>query len=89
MKGSPLEGKKLDLEFPCPWTYTIFGADEDLLRAAAAEVVGAAQHTLEFSNASKTGKYRSFHLVVIVTDDKHRLAIFRELHGHPDVAYVL
>lgn len=89
MKGSPIEGEKLDLEFPCPWTYTIFGADEELLRAAAAEIVGEAQHTLEFSHESKSGKYRSLHLEVTVTDDEHRLRIFRELHEHADVAYVL
>lgn len=88
-RGSPIEGEKLDLRFPCPWTYTIFGPDEVLLREAVAAVVGDARHTLELSRESRTGKYRSMHLEVVVRDDEERLSIFRTLHGHPDVAYVL
>jgi putative lipoic acid-binding regulatory protein len=88
-KKVSFRGEELELEFPCMWAYTVFAVDEDLLRAVVESIVGHAQHTLEFSHESKGGKYRSMHLEVAVRDDAHRLAIFKELHEHAEVAYVL
>jgi putative lipoic acid-binding regulatory protein len=88
-KKASLRGEELELEFPCMWAYTLFATDEDLLRTAVESVVGDIQHTLEASHESKGGKYLSMHLAVTVRDDAHRLAIFKELHEHADVAYVL
>jgi len=87
--GSPLDGQKLELEYPCSWSYTVFGADTNLLERAVREVVGDAAHTLRASQKSKGGKYFSMHLAVTVQDDEQRLTIFRELHEHSDVVYVL
>ncbi len=83
------DARKLDLEFPCPWTYTVFGADQAVLRAAAESVVSGLEHSLRFSHASTEGNYCSMHLEVTVASDDQRLAIFRALHGHPDIHYVL
>lgn len=89
LRGSSLEGKKLDLSFPCPWTYTVFGEDETVLHEVVGGIVGSLEHTLSFSNTSKGGKYRSYELVVVVSSDDERLTIFRRLHEHPDIRYVL
>jgi len=88
-KKVSIDGEELELEFPCVWAYTVFAAEEERLRTAVKSIVGDAQHTLEFSHESKGGRYRSMHLEVRVRDDPHRLAIFKELHEHPAVAYVL
>lgn len=84
----PLRGQKLELEFPCPWTYTVIGEDEPALQSAVASIVGAHEHTLTYSHTSKAGRYRSYQLVVTIPSDEERLRIFRELHGHDDVRYV-
>jgi putative lipoic acid-binding regulatory protein len=89
LAGTPLEGKKLELDYPCAWTYTVIGEDEAVLREVVVGVVGSLEHTLSFSHASKSGKYRSFELVVTVPSDVERLTIFRLLHEHPDIRYVL
>jgi len=79
----------LPLEFPCHWTYTLFGADEAKLRGAVASTVGKLDHTLELSHESKAGRYRSMQLRVLVPDDGRRLSLFQALSEHPDVLYVL
>ncbi len=83
------DGRKLDLEFPCSWSYTIFGADQAVVRAAVESVVSGLEHSLFFSHASTEGNYCSMHLELSVASDDQRLAIFRALHEHPDIHYVL
>ena len=87
--GSPIEGERLTLDFPCPWTYTVIGPDPDRLRTAIEGIVGDADHSITPSHESRHGKYLSLHLEVIVRNDEERLAIFRRLHDHADVAFVL
>ena len=89
LAGSPLEGHELELEFPCAWTYTVIGTDEARVRAVVASTVQDAEYVLNFSHESKNGKYRSLQLEVQVRDDEERLRIFRVLHEHSDIAYVL
>ena len=87
--GPTRDDARPDLTFPCPWTYTVIGSDEARLRAAVHSTVGPIAYRLEFSHSSKTGKYQSFQLEVVVNDDFERLRIFRELNAHPDVSYTL
>jgi putative lipoic acid-binding regulatory protein len=84
--GGPPE---LNLEYPCPWTYTVIGTDEDRVRTAVAGVMGEMAHELRFSHSSKTGKYRSYNLELEVRSEQERLRIYRELHDHSDITYTL
>jgi len=86
--SDPFGGERLDLAFPCPWTYTVIGEDELELRVAVTEIVGSLEHTFSFSHRSRAGKYRSFQLEVNVPSDEERLRIFRELHESDWVVYV-
>jgi uncharacterized protein len=86
---SPLDGQNLDLTYPCPWTYKVFGRDEDSLRTAIAPIVGELEHTIRFSNRSRSGKYVTLELEVTVPSDERRLGIYRELHEHEAVVYLL
>jgi putative lipoic acid-binding regulatory protein len=85
----PLDGKKPVIEYPCAWTYQVIGLDEQELRAAVAEVIGDARHTLESGNSSKGGKYLSLGLEVHVVDEGHRLRIFQLLSAHPAIRFVI
>ncbi len=84
--GSP---ERLELTFPTPWTYTIFGTAEEAVRDAVRSIVTSLEHELTFSNASKTGRFLSFQLVVTVPSDEERLRIFRELREHDAVLHLL
>ena len=86
---SPIEGQELELEFPCRWTYGVVGREEEVLRAAVAEVVGELEHSVRLSRRSSGGKYLSLEVEIVVPSDEVRLDIFRKLHEHEAVVYVL
>jgi len=89
MVSTPFEGRKLELAFPCPWSYTVFGTEERLVRAAVASILPDQAYSLRFSHTSRGGKYCSMHLEIIAESDEQRLGVFHELREHPDVRYVL
>ncbi|MFH2008538.1 MAG: DUF493 domain-containing protein [bacterium] len=80
---------KVELDYPCPWSYKIIGADESQLRALIAGLVGDRAHTASLSNRSRSGKYTSLTLSLTVTDEADRLALFESLSRHPAVKFVL
>jgi putative lipoic acid-binding regulatory protein len=80
--------RKPDIAYPGPWTYRIIGEDEARMRAAVVEVVGVVDYTLELSNQSSGGRYRSLELELVVVDEAHRLAVFDALKNHADIRFV-
>ena len=86
---SSFEGLKPEILYPCNWSYQLIGADEPELRAAVREVIGETQHSVEFGNVSKGGKYRSLQLQVRVENESERLAIFERLSKHPAIRFVI
>lgn len=78
-----------EIDYPCRWAYKVVGTSEDRIRAAVRGVVGKTDHTLEVSNHSRTGKYVSLALEVLVADDQQRVRIGQALHEHDDVRFVL
>jgi uncharacterized protein len=77
------------VEYPCRWEYKAIGWDEDLMRAAIAEIVADREHELSFSRNSRGGRYCSLLLVVTVESEDHRNAIFAALQQHRDIRMVL
>lgn len=73
------EQAKLELDYPCPWQFTLIGSDEDVMRAAVAELMGDDEHSLRLSNKSRTGKYTSLELEIIARDEAHRHATYAAL----------
>ena len=83
------ENQKVQLEYPCSWKYKIVGAERKALEAAIHSVILERAHTLEHSNTSKTGKYVSLNLDMIVHNEDDRTFIFEALKAHNDVKMVL
>ncbi len=83
------ENQKLELEYPCNWKYKIVGAERKALETAIHSVILERTHTLEHSNTSKTGKYVSLNLDLIVHNEDDRTFIFEALKAHEDVKMVL
>ena len=67
----------------------MIGSDEALVRGAVAEVILERRHTLRLTNRSRTGKYCSLLLELVVVDESDRLALFEALAAHADVRIVL
>ena len=76
--------RKPEIAYPCPWEYRIIGTSDELIRAAVAEVVGDVAHTLRAARVSRSGRFVSFSLELVVRDEAHRLTIYEALceHGH-------
>ena len=51
--------------------------------------VADCEHTITVARSSRTGKYCSLHVELVVTDEDHRNGVFRALRDHEDVKFVL
>jgi uncharacterized protein len=81
--------RRLELTYPCRWSYTLIGNDEGRMRTAVAHLVADAPHTVEFSNHSRTGKYCSLAVEVTVRDEAHRLGLFQAFSKHAEIRFVI
>jgi putative lipoic acid-binding regulatory protein len=77
MEGFSQNKPKID--YPSPWLFKVIGVDREALPRAIAEVLGERRHLLVYSNASRTGKYHSFNLEVVVESEIHRDELYRSL----------
>ena len=82
-------GRKPVMEYPCRWIYKIIGSDDRAIRRAVKEIVEGYDYTITPSNVSKTGKYHSLNLEVLVNDERHRTGIYDKLRNNPAVNMVL
>jgi uncharacterized protein len=78
-----------EITYPCQWEYRVIGGAEELVRRAIVEVIGEVEHTLNFANMSKGGKYLSFTLDLTVRDEAHRDTVCEQLLAHPAIKMVL
>lgn len=85
---SPITGKP-EIEYPCVWQYKVIGEDCTRLEQAVLEICAPVPVDLSYSHSSSGGKYHSFNAGIEVQDEEARLSIYRALHSHPDVKFVL
>ena len=84
-----LQDKKLELEYPCNWCYKVIASEKDALQQAVKDVIDEREHKLTDSNSSKTGKYVSMNLDMLVHNDDDRQFIYDALKKHQDIKMVL
>jgi len=84
-----LAGKELVLEYPCNWCYKVIASEEEALKGAIKEVIEERAHKLTHSNNSKTGKYVSMNLDLLVHNEDDRKFIYDALKKHQDIKMVL
>lgn len=80
---------KVELSYPCTWTYKLIGHEKEAIQKAIHEVIIEREHSLEHSNASKTGKYVSMNLELVITNEDERTFIFEALKAHQNIKMVL
>ena len=81
--------KKLELQYPVNWTYKLISLDKALIQKVVHEVILEREHKLTHSNSSKTGKFVSMNLDLLVHNEDDRNFIFQALKQHQDIKMVL
>lgn len=81
--------QKLELQYPVNWTYKLISLDKDVIQKVVHEVILEREHKLSHSNASKTGKFVSMNLELLVHNEDDRNFIFHALKAHQDIKMVL
>ncbi len=81
--------QKVLIEYPCNWCYKVIASERSVLEQAIRDVVDEREHTINPSNKSKTGKYVSMNLDLLVHNEDDRTFIFDALKRHQDIKMVL
>jgi len=81
--------QKVLIDYPCSWTYKLIGHEKEAIEKAIHEVILEREHDLTHSNASKTGKYVSMNLDLVITNEDERNFIFEALKAHQNIKMVL
>lgn len=81
--------QKLELTYPCGWSYKLIGHEKEALQKAIHDVIIEREHKLVHSNASKTGKYVSMNLDLLVHNEDDRNFIYEALKAHQNIKMVL
>lgn len=81
--------EKLELTYPCLWSYKLIGYEKEAMQKAIHDVIIEREHKLEHSNVSKTGKYISLNLELLVHNEDDRNFIYEALKAHQHIKMVL
>jgi len=81
--------KKLELEYPCSWSYKLIGYEKKAIQKAIHDVILKREHNLTHSNASKAGKYVSMNLDLVIQNEDERNFIYEALKAHQNIKMVL
>jgi putative lipoic acid-binding regulatory protein len=76
------------IDYPCDWIYKVIGRDKESVHNAIASIVQDSEYQINDSNSSKTGKYLSFNVTVLVGDEEYRNKIYQALKKHGDIKFV-
>ena len=81
--------QKLELSYPCSWSYKLIGHEKEAIQKAIHEVILEREHSLNHSNVSKTSKYISMNLDLLVHNEDDRNFIYEALKSHQNIKMVL
>ena len=81
--------EKLELTYPCSWSYKLIASEAEALKKAISDVIDEREHKLTHSNNSKGGKYISMNLDMLVHNEDDRNFIYQALKAHQHIKMVL
>ncbi len=76
------------IDYPCEWIYKVIGSDKESVHNAIVGIIQDSEFHINDSNTSKTGKYLSFNVTVMVGDEAYRNKIYQAFKGHDDIKFV-
>ncbi len=80
---------KLELTYPCSWSYKLIAGEKEALEQAIRDVILEREHKLTHSKNSKGGKYISMNLDLLVHNEDDRNFIYEALKAHQNIKMVL
>ena len=81
--------EKLELAYPCSWSYKLIASEAEMLQQAIRDVINEREHKLTHSKNSKGGKYISMNLDMLVHNEYYRNFIYQALKAHQHIKMVL
>lgn len=81
--------EKLELIYPCSWSYKLIASEVEALKRAIRDVIDEREHKLTHSKNSKGGKYVSMNLDMLVHNEDDRNFIYEALKAHQHIKMVL
>ena len=84
-----LSKEKLELNYPCNWTYKVIGKNENDIKSAVKEILDQREYKLKVSKASAKGKFLSFTLDLLVHNEDDRKTLYDILCNHEKIKMVL
>jgi len=80
---------KLELDYPCNWSYKIVIRQEQDIKLIIKEVLEERIHRIQPSKTSSKGKFKSFNLDLIVHNEEDRKALCQLLDNHEHIKMVM
>jgi putative lipoic acid-binding regulatory protein len=80
---------KPEIEYPTAWKYKVVGVDEIQIRKAVDEVLKEKEYSFRFSKSSRSGKYLSFEISLVVSSEEERYTIFGNLKSRTEIQMVI
>ena len=84
-----LSKEKLELDYPCNWSYKLVVKEEINIKTTVKEVVLKREHSIVESKTSAKGKFKSYTLELLVHNEDDRKTLFEVLGQHNDIKMVL
>jgi len=81
--------EKLELTYPCNWAYKLIAGEKEALEKAIHDVIQEREHSVKHSKNSKSGKYISMNLELLVHNEDDRNFIYEALKAHNNIKMVL
>jgi putative lipoic acid-binding regulatory protein len=81
--------KKAEITYPTSWSYRLIGFSKEKLKQLISNTFQERHHIVAEKNKSKTGKYLSIEVTLIVSSEEERNFFFDSFKQSPDVKMVL
>lgn len=77
------------VEYPSPWNYRLIGVAVPEMHAALVVLLESRPYAVRPGNQSRTGRYCSIDVELVVHSDEDRHELFARFKAHPAFVYVL
>ncbi len=81
--------KKVQINYPCEWSYKIIGENRAKMLLAVDSIIKSDLLLIKESHTSRNGKYSSLEIRVKVRDESERNSYFKLLAEHCEIRMVL
>lgn len=77
------------IKYPCDWVYKVIGINAELMKTAICSIINGSNFSIEQSRESRTGKYISLNVKLVVSSEDERKKYYELLGKHKDIRFVL